>query len=178
MFCSFRPANLKLNVSNSVRRFVFAPSHLVLNPAEASSGNQSLGLRDPRSIVAIATLSRNFQTSGPCLFPPSTTRKGNLTQVLSHGQRDNALLYRLATASTLFAGDQFQCKVPGRCIMAAWKCDHDDDCGDGSDEEGCSYPNCTATEFQCDNGRCKPHRLANVQATRILTVVQWVLETF
>ena len=32
---------------------------------------------------------------------------------------------------------QFQCDN-GRCISASWKCDHDNDCHDNSDEKNCS----------------------------------------
>ena len=37
-------------------------------------------------------------------------------------------------------------------------CDHDDDCGDGSDEpHNCTYAACSATtQFKCDNLRCIP----------------------
>ena len=30
----------------------------------------------------------------------------------------------------------FQCKT-GACVPDRWRCDHDDDCDDGSDEENC-----------------------------------------
>ena len=34
--------------------------------------------------------------------------------------------------------EQFQCKNTGRCIQSSWKCDHFEDCSDGSDERNCS----------------------------------------
>jgi len=48
---------------------------------------------------------------------------------------------------------QFTC-LNGGCIPAHWKCDKDQDCDDGSDEEDCDNVKCRADQFKCANSRC------------------------
>ncbi|XP_021094201.1 low-density lipoprotein receptor-related protein 2 isoform X1 [Heterocephalus glaber] len=50
---------------------------------------------------------------------------------------------------------QFTC-LNGHCIQEQWKCDADNDCGDGSDELEivCAFHTCPLTAFTCDNGKC------------------------
>ncbi|KAK9679907.1 Low-density lipoprotein receptor repeat class B [Popillia japonica] len=57
----------------------------------------------------------------------------------------------------------FECATTFKCIPFWWKCDTQNDCGDGSDEpETCRKFKCKPGEFQCDNEMClHPSNLCN-----------------
>ncbi|XP_024940882.1 low-density lipoprotein receptor-related protein 2 isoform X2 [Cephus cinctus] len=51
---------------------------------------------------------------------------------------------------------QFRCNTTLRCVEQTARCNHRDDCGDNSDEEHCSFAQCTADQFRCANAICMP----------------------
>ncbi|CDQ90704.1 unnamed protein product [Oncorhynchus mykiss] len=46
-----------------------------------------------------------------------------------------------------------------QCIPGNWVCDHDNDCGDNSDERDCELKTCRPGYFQCLSGHCIPAAL-------------------
>ncbi|KAM9651443.1 SCO-spondin-like [Trichechus inunguis] len=57
------------------------------------------------------------------------------------------------------AEGEVPCRENGHCVPRGWLCDNQDDCGDGSDEEGCATPGCGEGQFSCSSGRCLPMAL-------------------
>ena len=49
------------------------------------------------------------------------------------------LLVSIQSAKKTCQPDEFTCKN-GACTKMNWKCDHNDDCGDNSDETDCPPP--------------------------------------
>ncbi|MEQ2180384.1 hypothetical protein GOODEAATRI_000741 [Goodea atripinnis] len=62
--------------------------------------------------------------------------------------------YCIPDNGTRCQAGQFTC-MNGRCIRA--QCDRRNDCGDSSDEQGCTYQPCQPHQFTCQNGRCVSH---------------------
>ncbi|KAK6963835.1 Sortilin- receptor [Biomphalaria glabrata] len=56
---------------------------------------------------------------------------------------------------TTCASDKLTCKN-GHCVLKAWHCDGDDDCGDGTDEKDCPFATCADGTFTCSSGKCIP----------------------
>lgn len=65
---------------------------------------------------------------------------------------------RTADASNQCSTSQFKCAKHEKCIPKTWRCDDEDDCGDGSDEDNCEKRTCSEMEFACKNGHCIPSR--------------------
>ncbi|XP_077561431.1 low-density lipoprotein receptor-like isoform X4 [Haemaphysalis longicornis] len=65
---------------------------------------------------------------------------------------------RTVSATNQCSTSQFKCSRHDKCIPKTWRCDDEDDCGDGSDEENCEKRTCSEMEFACKNGHCIPSR--------------------
>ncbi|KAF3856478.1 hypothetical protein F7725_017201 [Dissostichus mawsoni] len=95
----------------------------------------------------LSTKSVRVPVGAASLFPGHVT----WTMTVVIGQMS---LLPVVAYPTCFPLTQFTCNN-GRCINVNWRCDNDNDCGDNSDEAGCSH-SCSSAQFKCNSGRCIP----------------------
>ena len=65
----------------------------------------------------------------------------------------------VSVVDTSCAPSAFACGHGGQCIPSHWRCDKQNDCVDGSDEQNCptrAPTSCRADFFTCDNNLCIP----------------------
>ena len=56
-------------------------------------------------------------------------------------QKNKVVTFAFVSGEHSCSANEFTC-ANRNCVSRRWQCDHDDDCGDGSDEHGCGMLTC------------------------------------
>ncbi|CAG9863395.1 unnamed protein product [Phyllotreta striolata] len=89
-----------------------------------------------------------------CLCPDGLTMKNGKCMCPGDVEPTNNLI--CPTVDNTCNPEHFTCSNH-MCIPKGWKCDGEDDCGDGSDEYQCNTETCPPSFFVCGDGKCLPN---------------------
>lgn len=119
---------------------------------DVQTGNNSCSRLKPCSHLCLA-VGNGFSCSCPDNMVTVISAAGIVRCECSPGEHMDPVTKECKTLSGTCKTNEFKC-TNGACIPLHWRCDHDNDCGDNSDEQNCPYTTCQSDQFRCDNGRC------------------------
>ncbi|XP_029186888.2 sortilin-related receptor-like [Acropora millepora] len=119
---------------------------------DVQTGNNSCSRLKPCSHLCLA-VGNGFSCSCPDNMISVISAAGIVRCECSPGEHMDPVTKECKTLSGTCKTNEFKC-TNGACIPLHWRCDHDNDCGDNSDEQNCRNTTCQSDQFRCDNGRC------------------------
>lgn len=117
---------------------------LSVSDNHANSGSQSIEEFELPSL---------FSDENEIIEIPMSHSESDEIEVTSINEIEDAVETYLENRQKCWNDNFFRCKS-GKCISKTFVCDMKIDCDDGSDEEGCVFPECSQYQYRCDNGQC------------------------
>ncbi|XP_055521973.1 low-density lipoprotein receptor-related protein 1-like, partial [Leucoraja erinacea] len=103
-----------------------------------------------RRTVRSLNVARASSSVGPDTAPTPPSSVTGTTTVRDSSDEANCEIH-------VCLPSQFKCSAANRCIPAIFRCNGQDNCGDGEDERDCPEVTCAPNQFQCaTTKRCIP----------------------